>query len=632
MTDRARAEPRRLPSRRRGIFRTVAVLALAAAIALLAGCSADRQAVRVGAKDFTEQKVLAEMVAQLLETGGVPVSRIVQFPNGVTPLDAIGEGVVDAYVEYTGTALLALGLPSLNDSAAALDRVVEESEPLGLEWLAPLGFSNDYVLAVTPETAARFDLSTISDLAGLAVPPRIGVDREFLRRPAEGLGALTDRYGLVLNPEVLVTDDKAELYRALRSGEVDVVEGFATDAQIRSFDLVALEDDLGFLPAYDAAVLVRGDVLARYPRIAGLVEQLQDRLSADDVRNMIIQVQFEGRDAKVVASAELARLGLLEVTNAQRGNAVVVAIGLDDQRAGATGRALEAINEAYPGRPIDIVAVNDPAGAVLAGEARLGIANAEDLFAPGDRTDGDRPTKPLEAIAAVETRAAHLLAPADGEFDRTLAVGPPGSSSRATALTLIEQGVLPAGTRLVTVPGEGLIGERVAAVRSGTASAMLAISPPGHPEIQQAISDFGLRLFSLPGAADEERLREVPHLRPARIPAAKYRGQPSPVDTVSQQTVIAGPASDVGQPGVYGPNAFIGGPAQPVSASAVGAIRDLLETPRVDPALPRSPAPLTDLDQIPKSTNPSALESALNFLVIAGMVALVAFILRRRRT
>lgn len=101
MTDRARAEPRRLPSRRRGIFRTVAVLALAAAIALLAGCSADRQAVRVGAKDFTEQKVLAEMVAQLLETGGVPVSRIVQFPNGVTPLDAIGEGVVDAYVEYT---------------------------------------------------------------------------------------------------------------------------------------------------------------------------------------------------------------------------------------------------------------------------------------------------------------------------------------------------------------------------------------------------------------------------------------------------------------------------------------------------------------------------------------------------
>jgi len=604
---------------------------MAVTIALLAGCSADRQAVKVGAKDFTEQKVLAEMVAQLLENGGVPVSRIVQFPDGVTPLDAIGERVVDAYVEYTGTALLALGLPSLNDSAAALDRVVGASEPLGLEWLAPLGFSNDYVLAVTPETAARFELSTISDLAGLAVPPRIGVDREFLRRPAEGLGALTDRYGLVLNPEVLVTDDKAELYRALRSGEVDVVEGFATDAQIRAFDLVVLEDDLGFLPAYDAAVLVRSDILARYPQIAGLVGQLQDRLTADEIRNMVIQVQIEGRDAKVVASAELARLGLLEARTAQRGDAVVVAIGLDDQRAGATGRALEAINEAYPGRPIEIVAVNDPAGAVVAGEARMGISNAEDLFAPEGRTDFDRPTKPLEAIAAVETRAAHLLAPADGDFDQTLAVGPPGSSSRETALTLIERGILPAETQLVTAPGEGLIDERVAAVRSGAASAMLAISPQGHPEIQQAISDFDMRLLSIPGA-DEERLRAVPHLRPARIPAARYRGQSAPIDTVSQQTVIAGPASDVGQPGVYGPNAFIGGPAQPVSASAVGAIRDLLETPRVDPALPRSPAPLTDFDQIPKSTNPSALESALNFLVITGVVALVVFILRRRRT
>lgn len=595
---------------------------------VVVGCSSNPP-VSIGSKGFTEQRILAEMAAQLLEADGVPVDRVVEFPDGVPPFSAIQEGIVDTYIEYTGTALLAMGQPLLNDSQASYDLAQASAAEVDLEWLVPLGYSNDYVLAVTPETAARYELSTISDLTELSVPPRFGVDQEFLRRPLDGFDALTDRYGLITNSDVLVAEDKQELYQALRSGQVDVVEGFATDPQIRDFDLVVLEDDLGFLPAYDAAMLARTDVVDRYPELAQVLAQLDGALDADTVSSLIAQVDFEGRDAKVVASEELARLGLLDEARATRGDAVVVAIGPDDQRSGPTGRALEAIGEAYPGRPIEVLATNDPAAAVLSGEARLAIANAEELFAAEGRTEGrDRPTKPLEAIATVETRAAHLLAPEGSAFEDTLAVGPAGSASQDTALTLIANGILPANTQLVEADGDS-IADRVALVESGRASALLAISPLGHPEIQDAISDSGLQLQSLPGLSDDLQFNAA-HLRPSRIPADEYRDQEASIDTVSQQTVIAGPASDIGDPAVYGPNAFIGGPSQPISGSAVTSIRTTLDGPRVDPTLPQAPTPLTELDQLPKSTNPSAVESALSLGVIAGIVWLVAFLLRRR--
>jgi glycine betaine/choline ABC-type transport system substrate-binding protein len=607
------------------VFRAALLMVVGA---VLVGCG-NGAPVSIGSKGFTEQRIIAEMVAQLLEVEGVPVDRVVEFPDGVSPFTAIQEGVVDTYVEYTGTALLALGEPPLNDSEAAFDLLQETSSDLDLEWLAPLGYSNDYVLAVTPETASRYDLRTISDLANLPTPPRFGVDREFLRRPLDGFNALVDRYGLTTNPDLLVSEDKSQLYQALRSGEIDVMEGFATDSQIRSFDLVILEDDLDFLPAYDAAFLARTDVVEQHPELVDVLSQLDDALDADTVSTLIEQVDFEGRDAKVVASEQLARLGLLDNARPSRGDAVVVAIGPDDQRSGPTGRALEAIGEAYPGRPIQVITANDPAGAVLNGDARMAIANAEELFAPEGRTDGrDRPIKPLEAIASVETRSAHLLVPAGATLGNTLAVGPPGSTSQDTALTLIANGVLPADTTLVVAEGDS-IADRVDLVTSGQASAMLAISPLGHPEIQDAVSDSGLQLLSLPNI-NESLQFSAPHLRPTRIPAGEYRDQTESIDTLSQQTVVAGPASDIGDPAVYGPNSYIGGPRQPVSGSAVTSIRETLDGPRIDPALPRAPSPLTELDGLPQSTNPSTVESLLNFVVIIGIGLLVAFLLRRR--
>lgn len=595
---------------------------------VLSGCSSTPP-VSIGSKGFTEQRILAEMVAQLLESDGVPVDRVVRFPDDVSPFTAIGEGVVDTYIEYVGTALLALGEPPLNDSEAAFDLAQEASAAEGLEWLVPLGYSNDYVIAVTPETAAKYGLETISDLASLPITPRFGVNAEYLRRPLDGYTALVDRYGLTTNPGVYVGETKQDLYQALRTGEIDVVEGFATDPQIRDFDLVVLEDDLNFLPAYDAAMLARTEVVERYPEIVDVLAQLEGALDSDTVSSLIAQVDFEGRDARVVASEQLARLGLLETSRETRGDAVVVAIGPDDQRSGPTGRALEAIGEAYPGRPIEVISTNDPTGAVLTGQARLAIANAEDLFAPNGRTDGrDRPTKPLEAIASVETRAAHLLAPAGSTFARTLAVGPEGSASQDLAQTLIANGVLPADTQLVVAEGDS-IDDRLALVKSGRASAMLAVTPLGHPEIQDAINESDMQLLPLPGSADDLQFT-ASHLRPARIPAEEYRDQTESVDTVSQQTVIVGPSSVIGEPGVYGPNGFIGGPSQAASGSAVASIRSTLDGARVDPALPRAPTPLTDLGELPQETNPSVLESVISLAVIAAIVWLVFVLFRRR--
>jgi osmoprotectant transport system permease protein len=588
---------------------------------LLTACAPGSNSITVGSKDFTEQRILGEMVALLAENGGVRVDRVVPFPTDVAPLRGLVDGTIDIYVEYTGTALLELGQAPLVSPDEAFELLVEESGDYGLTWLTRLGFSNDYVLTVTAETAARLGLESISDLDSLRTPPRFGGSTDFERRPLDGLDALVSRYGLRIDGDVLATDDKTELYDALRSGAVAVAQGFSTDPQIDELDLVVLEDDLEFFPAYEAAPVARTDSLEAFPGLEQAVASLAGQLDEETMRRLIGQVIFEGREASVVARDELVSLGLIPAGFVQdRGDAVLVAIGLDDERSGPTGRALEAIRRAYPGRPVEVVFAPDPADAVLRGDARIAVADAETVFQPIERTAGeDRPVKPLEAIAAVELRALHLLAPSPDTEVSSVAVGGPNSPSYETALTLLESDST-SELSLVQEPG-GTIEDRVDAVLTGRADAALVVTPLGNADVQRAITNNGMVLLPLraPGGAPAE---QAPHLRLARIPAGSYIGQDDAVTTFSQQTVLVAPVSRLDEPGVYGPNAFVGGPAQPLASAAVATVQQELDGPRVDPSLPRTPRPLTDPQELVQPTNPAPLVSIGTLVVVLALAGL----------
>ncbi len=581
----------------------------------------------MGAKDFTEQQILAEMIAQLAEDEGIRVDRIVPYPSGVSPYRGLEDGTIDVHVEYTGTGLLRLGRPAAADGDLAFDLVQQASADDDVTWLPRLGVGNDYVLAVTPESAQRADLATISDLADAALPPlRFVTSTDYLRRPVDGLSALASRYGLAVDPGVLATDDKAELYGALRTGAADVAVGLSTDPELREFELVALEDDLEFYPAYDAAPIARTSLLSQYPEIGATLEHLADRIDADQMSELIAQVDFEQRDPAVVAQEALTELGLLDGTLQEaRGDAVVIAIGPDDELAGATGRAIEAIRAACVGRPISVLSVEDPADAVVRGDARIAIADAETVFQPTYRASGpERPVKALEAIAAVGLRTVQVLTRPETTDLTTWAVGGPGSTSGETAQTLIEAQTVE-DVELLSLPG-ATIAERAAEVLNGGADAALVVSPLGHPQVQQALDD-GLALRSIELDSDELVLNS-PHLRIGQIPVRAYQGVTETVASVSQETVALGPVSEDVVPGIHGPGAFVGGPGQPLAPAAIESIRASLSEPRVDPVLPRAPAPITDPEDLTQPTNPSPWTSAATVALFLALAALVRALLK----
>src|SRR5262249_24139899 len=223
---------------------------------------------RVGAKDFTEGEILAEIVKQVIEDKTnlrVEIKR--NLGTGMI-LKALQHGEIDLYPEYTGNLLTskdALGM-SVPEDRSSITKLVQTQlqERFGLVLLEPFGLNNTYALCVLPETAKQYRLQKISDLRRQP-ELRVVVDISFLDRP-DGWRGLVAEYGLKFDaPPQQVAPDL--LYRALEGGKADVVIGFATDWQIEKDKLVVLEDDLGYFPNYHGAPLVREKVLERYPAV-----------------------------------------------------------------------------------------------------------------------------------------------------------------------------------------------------------------------------------------------------------------------------------------------------------------------------------------------------------------------------
>ena len=270
----------------------------------LSGCGQKQQTkIVVGSKFFTEQVVLAELLAQHIEARtGIPMERKTNLGGTLLVQKAMLAGQLDLYVEYTGTALTAvLNEAPSGDSNSVYERVKKEyAERFGFEVTEPLGFENTFAMVIRGEDAKKFGLQKLSDITGLAPKWRAGVGYEFLERP-DGLTGLCERYGLKFGEKPRVMD-LGLIYRALADHQVDVVAGNSTDGLISALGLVALEDDRHYFPPYDAAPIVRKATLERFPALRGALADLAGKVSAADIRQMNYAVDGLHREPAAVVS------------------------------------------------------------------------------------------------------------------------------------------------------------------------------------------------------------------------------------------------------------------------------------------------------------------------------------------
>jgi osmoprotectant transport system substrate-binding protein len=267
----------------------------------LSGCHSSQPHITIGSKFFTEQVILAELLAQHIEARtGIHVERKTNLGGTLLCQKALESGQLDLYVEYTGTALTAVLNETPNGDSNAIYRRVKKgyADRFNLEVTEPLGFENTFAMVVRGTDAHQFQLRTISDIVPLAPHWRAGVGYEFLERP-DGYPGFSQRYGLrfASQPSVM---DLGLIYRALVDKKVDIVAGNSTDGLIDALHLVALTDDRHYFPPYDAVPIVRRDTLAKFPQLRSALADLANKITAEDMRHLNAEVDANQRDAAAV--------------------------------------------------------------------------------------------------------------------------------------------------------------------------------------------------------------------------------------------------------------------------------------------------------------------------------------------
>jgi osmoprotectant transport system permease protein len=283
--------------------------ALAVAGVLLAGAVAGAgygwrnrdEVIRVGSKNFTEQILLGELLAQTIETKtGLHVERRLNLGGTFICDRAVRSGDIDLYVEYSGTAQTAIfHEPVDTDSRSVFNAVRKRYAGAGLTLLDPLGFENTFAILVRGEDSRRLGLRTISDVAGHSAAWRAGFGYEFLQRQ-DGYPGLARTYGLrfAAPPKAM---DLSLIYRALAERQVDLIAGDATSGLIEAYGLTMLQDDRHYFPPYDAAVVTRAPVLLAHPELRGALAGLSGRITVADMRRMNHAIDAQHRDPSDVA-------------------------------------------------------------------------------------------------------------------------------------------------------------------------------------------------------------------------------------------------------------------------------------------------------------------------------------------
>ena len=282
---------------------------LLAAAFLAFGCGARERPIRIGSKNFSEQVLLGEIVAQALEARGLPVDRRLNLGGTFVCHRALIAGELDLYPEYTGTAFTAVLTQKPVSDPAAVYRSVREAYAKRWDavWAPPLGFENTFAIVVRKEDAGRLGLRRISDLAAHA-SLRPGFGYEFLERE-DGYPGLVRAYGLAFERRPAQMD-LGLLYQALQSKTVDVVAGNSTDGLIEALGLAVLEDDRRYFPPYEAAFVVRGAVWREREAVRSVLEGLGGTIGADEMRRLNARIDRDKLRPEDVAREFLAAKGL----------------------------------------------------------------------------------------------------------------------------------------------------------------------------------------------------------------------------------------------------------------------------------------------------------------------------------
>lgn len=293
--------------RRRTLAIVGAILAVTGAIAVLASATGRQPTIVVGSKNFTEQILLGELVAQVVErTTSLRVDRRLNLGGTAVCDSALRSGDLDVYVEYSGTALTALfKQPVVHDRAKALEIVRQAYAAVGVTVGPPLGFNNTFAILVRGDAARTLGLRTIGDVAPHARQWRAAFGYEFLGRE-DGYRGLAAAYGLAFRDPPTAMD-LSLTYRALAAGEVDLIAGDATAGLIAALDLTMLDDDRHYFPPYDAVPVVRTAALLRYPELQAALDGLAGRVDEQTMRQLNRAVDVDKRDAREVVRELLER-------------------------------------------------------------------------------------------------------------------------------------------------------------------------------------------------------------------------------------------------------------------------------------------------------------------------------------
>ncbi|GAB4271800.1 MAG: glycine betaine ABC transporter substrate-binding protein [Deferrisomatales bacterium] len=294
----------------------VAALAVCGAAASGVATAAEKKLV-VGSKEFTEQRLLGHLMIALLEKNGFQVEDKTGLGGTLVARQALVNGQIDVYMEYTGTGLIThlKHKKPITDPAECYRVTKEEDEEKNrLVWLPYVPFNNTYCLMMRRADADKLGIRTISDLSRYvkANPQAVsfGINAEFYARP-DGYRPLQKKYGFRFPADKIVKMDSGLLYKALRDGEVQVSMGFATDGRIKGFDLVVLEDDLQYFPVYNPAPVVRLETAERYPELAQVFAPLTEKLDTAAMTALNYQVDIEHKPIPQAARDWLKSVGLL---------------------------------------------------------------------------------------------------------------------------------------------------------------------------------------------------------------------------------------------------------------------------------------------------------------------------------
>lgn len=264
----------------------------------------------IASKPFAEQFILAHMAAELLKAKGnvaVDISKIGMGPSELLH-PAMEKGQIDIYPEYTGTAWMAILKQPVERDKEVLYRKVKEAyaEKFKLVWLPLLGFQNTFALAVTRETADKWKLKTISDLARQPNLTLIGDATAFTRD--DEYPGLKKEYGLDGKSKVV---DVNFYYEGLKQNQADVALVFSTDGRLKQYNLVVLADDKHFFPPYETGYVLRQEIAAKYPKVKEILALLSGKISDQTMTELNFQVEVEKKDPADVARKFLKDKGMI---------------------------------------------------------------------------------------------------------------------------------------------------------------------------------------------------------------------------------------------------------------------------------------------------------------------------------